>query len=187
MSRCWLALVEGPAKGADAAAAASTADGHPAGTLAAWRRRAKPVRDALRVDEHLIDPNGSAAWISLVLPPPCRSMPESSVAYRPQPARPSSATAAAIPGHGNGSSERQSRVRRDPDWARSHTELIGQRGSVIARSHSIRVTNSADARQTTSRCFTSRLARGARPCSNHRLITHAPTVATARPTGSCPP
>lgn len=69
MSRCWLALVEGPAKGADAAAAASTADGHPAGTLVAWRRRAKPVRDALRVDERLIDPNGSAAWISLVLPP----------------------------------------------------------------------------------------------------------------------
>jgi len=69
MSRCWLALVEGKPMGADAAALASTTDGHPAGTLAAWRRRAKPVRDALRVDERLIDPNGSAAWISLVLPP----------------------------------------------------------------------------------------------------------------------
>jgi hypothetical protein len=70
VSRCWLALVEGPAKGADAAARAIATDGHPAGTLAAWRRRAKPVRGALRVDERLIDPDGSAAWISLVLPPP---------------------------------------------------------------------------------------------------------------------
>jgi len=69
VSRCWLALVEGPATGADAVARASTTDGHPAGTLAAWRRRAKPVREALRVDERLIDPDGSAAWISLVLPP----------------------------------------------------------------------------------------------------------------------
>jgi hypothetical protein len=69
MSRCWLALVDGPAKGADAAAPAFTTDGHPAGTLAAWRRRAKPVREALRVDDRLIDPDGEAAWISLVLPP----------------------------------------------------------------------------------------------------------------------
>ena len=70
MSRCWLALVDGPANGADAAARAFTTDRHPAGTLAAWRRRAKPVREALRVDERLIDPDGKAAWISLVLAPP---------------------------------------------------------------------------------------------------------------------
>jgi hypothetical protein len=69
MSRCWLALVEGPAQGADAAARALTLDGEPAGTLAAWRRRAKPVREALRVDERLIDPHGAPAWISLVLAP----------------------------------------------------------------------------------------------------------------------
>jgi hypothetical protein len=69
MSRCWLALVEGPVEGADAVARAFTPDGHPAGTLAAWRRRAKPVREALRVDERLIDRGGTAAWISLVLPP----------------------------------------------------------------------------------------------------------------------
>jgi hypothetical protein len=37
--------------------------------LAAWRRQAKPVRQALRVDERPIDPDGPAAWISLVLPP----------------------------------------------------------------------------------------------------------------------
>jgi hypothetical protein len=70
MSRCWLALVEGPAHGADAVAPALTLDGHRAGTLAAWRRGPKPVREALRVDERLIDLHGSAAWISLVLPPP---------------------------------------------------------------------------------------------------------------------
>jgi hypothetical protein len=70
MSRCWLALIEGPVEGADASARAFTIDGRPAGTLAAWRRRAKPVREALRVDERLIDPDGAAAWISLVLPPP---------------------------------------------------------------------------------------------------------------------
>ena len=69
MSRCWLALVEGSVQGADAAATALTPDGQPAGTLAAWRRRASPVRGALRVDERLIDPDGSAAWISLVLAP----------------------------------------------------------------------------------------------------------------------
>ena len=70
MSRSWLALVEGPAHGADAAAAARTLDGQSAGTLAAWHRAAKPVREARRVDERLIDPHGSAAWVSLVLPPP---------------------------------------------------------------------------------------------------------------------
>jgi hypothetical protein len=70
MSRCWLALVEGPANGADAAARAIASNGRPAGTLAAWRRRAKPVRAALRVDERLIDGDGSAARISLVLAPP---------------------------------------------------------------------------------------------------------------------
>jgi hypothetical protein len=69
MSRCWLALVDGPAKGADAAARAFTTDRHPVGTLAAWRRRAKPIREALRVDERLIDADGSEAWISLVLAP----------------------------------------------------------------------------------------------------------------------
>ena len=75
MSRCWLALLEGTAEGADAAAPASTIDGDRAGTLAAWRRQAKPVRDALRVDERLIDPDGQPAWISLVLPPPGVRLP----------------------------------------------------------------------------------------------------------------
>jgi hypothetical protein len=69
MSRCWLALVEGPAEGADACARAWTVDGRAAGTLAAWRQRAKPVRGALRVDGRLIDPAAGPAWISLVLAP----------------------------------------------------------------------------------------------------------------------
>ena len=69
MSRCWLALVEGPATGADAAARAFSTDGRPVGTLADWRRRAKPLREALRIDDRLIDPDGTAACISLVLPP----------------------------------------------------------------------------------------------------------------------
>ena len=69
MSRCWLALVEGSVQGADAAATALTPDGQPAGTLAAWRRRAVPREQGWRVDERLIDPDGSAAWISLVLAP----------------------------------------------------------------------------------------------------------------------
>jgi hypothetical protein len=75
MSRCWLALIADDAAGADAAARAFTLDGRPAGTLAAWRRRAKPVREALRVDEHLIDPDGAPAWISLVLAPPGIRLP----------------------------------------------------------------------------------------------------------------
>jgi hypothetical protein len=76
MSRCWLALIEDNAlAGADAAARAFTIDGRPAGTLAAWRRRAKPIRQALRVDERLIDPDGAPAWISLVLAPPGVRLP----------------------------------------------------------------------------------------------------------------
>jgi hypothetical protein len=69
VSRCWLALIEGPAQGAQASAGASTLHGRDAGTLAAWRQKAKPVRHALRVDERLIDSEGAPARISLVLAP----------------------------------------------------------------------------------------------------------------------
>jgi hypothetical protein len=75
VSRCWLALIEEPAPTADAAAPAFTLDGRPAGTLAAWRQRAKPVRHALRVDERIIDPAGSPTCVSLVLPPPGVRLP----------------------------------------------------------------------------------------------------------------
>jgi hypothetical protein len=68
---CWLALVDGAAAaGADAAAEARDAAGRPAGLLAAWRRRAKPVRHALRADERIVDAEGAAAAVSLVLAPP---------------------------------------------------------------------------------------------------------------------
>jgi hypothetical protein len=75
LSRYWLALIEETALAPDAAAPAFKLDGRPAGTLAAWRQRAKPVRHALRVDERMIDPAGSPAFISLVLPPPGVRLP----------------------------------------------------------------------------------------------------------------
>jgi hypothetical protein len=68
MSRCWLAFSDAAPDGADACARTFTADGDPAGWLAAWHQRAKPARGALRVDERLVDPDGEPAWISLVLP-----------------------------------------------------------------------------------------------------------------------
>jgi hypothetical protein len=69
VSWAWLALVdEGPAD-ADAAASLRTLAGEPAGVLAAWRRRAKPVRHARRADGRIVDPHGASARISLVLPP----------------------------------------------------------------------------------------------------------------------
>jgi hypothetical protein len=69
MTRCWLALVTEPRTDATAQAEVHDADGRPAGWLAAWRQRAKPVRAARRVDDRIVDPGGGAAWISLVLPP----------------------------------------------------------------------------------------------------------------------
>jgi hypothetical protein len=69
MTRCWLALLEAPAADATAQAEVHDADGRPVGWLAAWRRRAKPVRAARRVDDRIVDPGGEPAWVSLVLPP----------------------------------------------------------------------------------------------------------------------
>jgi hypothetical protein len=67
---CWLALVDDRPGDADAAAPARELDGTPAGWLAAWRRRGKPVRHALRADDRVVDPAGAPARVSLVLPPP---------------------------------------------------------------------------------------------------------------------
>jgi len=69
MTRCWLALLEAPATDATAQAQVHDADGCPAGWLAAWRQRAKPVRAARRVDDRIVDPDGEPASISLVVPP----------------------------------------------------------------------------------------------------------------------
>ncbi len=69
-SWCWLAVVDEPPDGATAAALLrERATGEAAGWLAAWCRRAKPVRHALRADGRIVDPGGEAATISLVLPP----------------------------------------------------------------------------------------------------------------------
>jgi hypothetical protein len=67
---CWLALVDGDAAGADAAAEARDTTGAPAGHLAAWPPGRKPVRHALRADERVLDPAGAPALVSLVVAPP---------------------------------------------------------------------------------------------------------------------
>jgi len=69
MSWCWLDLLDARPEDATAVAAAHDADGRPAGWLAAWRRRARPSRSARRVDDRIVDPDGGAAWISLVRAP----------------------------------------------------------------------------------------------------------------------
>ncbi len=70
MSRHWLALVEEPPDAATAVARARDAAGEPAGFLAIWERRSKPLRSARRIDGRLLDPAGAAAAVSLVRPPP---------------------------------------------------------------------------------------------------------------------
>ena len=69
MSWAWLALVDERPGSADASATARTLAGEPVGVLAAWRRHAKPVRHARRVDARIVDPEGASARVSLVLPP----------------------------------------------------------------------------------------------------------------------
>lgn len=69
MSWHWLALVSDPPEHATAAAAVTELDGTPAGHLAIWARRAKPSREARRVDDRLLDASGAAAHVSLVRPP----------------------------------------------------------------------------------------------------------------------
>jgi hypothetical protein len=71
---CWLALVDGDLAGADAAADVRDGSGAPAGRLAAWRRRAKPVPHALRADARVVDPDGLPALVSLVLAPPAAAV-----------------------------------------------------------------------------------------------------------------
>jgi hypothetical protein len=75
LSWAWLALVDERPAGADAAAELRTLAGEPAGVLAAWLRRAKPVRRAWRIDARVVDPAGAPARISLVLPPPGVRLP----------------------------------------------------------------------------------------------------------------
>ena len=71
---CWVALVDGEATGAQAAAEARDTTGAAAGHLAAWPPGPKPVRHALRADERLVDPAGAPALVSLVVAPPGTAM-----------------------------------------------------------------------------------------------------------------
>ena len=68
MSWCWIARVE-ERPATCIAAGAVTEGGRPAGVLAAWAQGRKPVRHALRCDARFVDPDGTPAWVSLVLPP----------------------------------------------------------------------------------------------------------------------
>jgi hypothetical protein len=67
VSWAWLALVDASPEDADASAPARTLGGEPAGVLAAWLRRARPTRDAWRVDRRIVDPAGESARVSLVV------------------------------------------------------------------------------------------------------------------------
>lgn len=70
MSWAWLDLADNePARGTLCTAVRDAA-GEPAGWLAAWRRRARPTRTALRVFDAILDEHGAPAAISLTLPPP---------------------------------------------------------------------------------------------------------------------
>lgn len=69
MSRAWIARLDAPADGADAQAELRTLDGAPAGHLAAWLRDSKPLREARRIDQRLVDRDGEAALVSLIVLP----------------------------------------------------------------------------------------------------------------------
>lgn len=70
MTWCWLALLDdhvGPADGAAASAVATREDGTEAGLLAIWPTGRKPVAQAVRADSRILDTDGAAAQVSLVL------------------------------------------------------------------------------------------------------------------------
>jgi hypothetical protein len=77
MNWCWFALLDTPAD--DASAQAAVDDGR---WLAAWQRHAKPVRHARRIDARIIDPEGEAATVSMVLPPDGVRLPFDDVAVQ---------------------------------------------------------------------------------------------------------
>lgn len=69
MSRAWIARLDAPADDAHAQAPLTTLDGAPAGHLAAWVRDSKPVRAARRIDRRVVDPEGEAGLVSLIVLP----------------------------------------------------------------------------------------------------------------------
>ena len=71
MSWLWFAQVgEAQRGGAHASAEARDSDGAEAGLLAVWRASERPKVPAVKIDARLIDPDGAAAQVSLVLAPP---------------------------------------------------------------------------------------------------------------------
>ena len=69
MGWVWFAHVGERPSSADLCVAARHVDGSDGGFLAAWRPHAKPLREALRADERIFDPDGAAGVVSLVLAP----------------------------------------------------------------------------------------------------------------------
>ena len=67
MTWCWLARIAEEVDGALASAPLTDAAGTPAGVLAAWPAGRKPVAQAVRADSRVIDPEGAAGWLSIVL------------------------------------------------------------------------------------------------------------------------
>jgi hypothetical protein len=64
---CWIARLQDDVDGALASAQLTDLAGSPAGVLAAWPAGRKPVANAVRADARVIDPDGAAAWLSIVL------------------------------------------------------------------------------------------------------------------------
>jgi hypothetical protein len=69
VSWCWFALLADPADAAGSVAQAAATDtgGTSVGRLAVWPPGRKPVAGAVRMDDRLVDTDGSAAWVSLIL------------------------------------------------------------------------------------------------------------------------
>ena len=71
MSWLWFAQVqEAQRGGALASAEARDTDGAAAGFLAVWPASQRPKVPAVKIDARLVDPDGAAAEVSLVLAPP---------------------------------------------------------------------------------------------------------------------
>ena len=74
-ARAWVALLAEEPLDADAVTAVRDAvTGAPLGWLAAWARKGKPARNALRADPAAFDAGGPPAYVSLVLVPAGRNV-----------------------------------------------------------------------------------------------------------------
>lgn len=69
MSRAWVARIGETPDDADASAVLTTPDGRPAGQLVAWVCDERPVPEARRIDQRVVDPDGEAGVVSLIVLP----------------------------------------------------------------------------------------------------------------------